>query len=175
MIKKSVLLFCCLCLSIIGITQKFNLSVISSAGDVNKTDKMYLEWTLGEPFIESVSSNKQLYTQGFHQPLKIFNNKFTILTLPPEAYDITILPNPVQTVLQAVIKRETASKLYLELSDINGRALLIKTCIAKNEIIPFNLSSFSSGVYTLSVRNTNGTLYKTFKILKAYNSLHQNN
>ncbi|MDQ6609909.1 MAG: T9SS type A sorting domain-containing protein, partial [Bacteroidota bacterium] len=98
---------------------------------------------------------------------KIFKNKSTILVLQPEAFDISVLPNPVQTIFRTVIRRETVSKLFLELADVNGRVLLTKTSMAKNEILDFNISSFASGVYILSVRNTSGTLYTTFKIIKA--------
>jgi hypothetical protein len=167
MIKKSVLLFFSLCLSIIGITQQLNQAIVSAAGDVNKTDMLSLEWTLGEPMIESISSNKQVYTQGFHQPVKMTKYRPAKLVVKQEWFNVTILPNPVQTVCKAVIQRETFTKVYLELSDINGRPLINKTSKAKYEVIDFNLSSFSSGVYTLLIRNASGSLYKTFKIIKA--------
>lgn len=167
MIKKSILLFFSLYISIMGLTQQLSSAVISSAGDVNKTDNLYLEWTLGEPMIESITSNNQLYTQGFHQPLKMTKNRSAKLVVSQEWYDITILPNPVQTICRAVIKRGTISKLYLELSDINGRPLINKTSNAKYEVLDFNLSSFSAGIYTLLMRNADGSLYKTFKIIKA--------
>ena len=167
MIKKSILLFYILSLSLIGLTQQLSSDVISSAGDVNKSGSMYLAWTLGEPIIESISSSKQIYTQGFHQPVRITKKQPGKLVIEQEWYTITILPNPVKTICKAVIERETVSKLYLELSDINGRPLLNKTSNAKYEVIDFNLSSFSSGIYTLLIRNASGSLYKTFKIIKA--------
>ncbi len=165
--KKNLLLFCCLCLSLIGKTQQISNSVISSAGNTDKINNLYLEWTLGEPAIETISSNNQLYTQGFHQPMLAATIQHTKVAVKQERYHIIIAPNPVRTIFTAVIERETASKLFLTLSDLNGRPLISKTSDAKLQSIDFNLAAYSSGIYTLVISNASGSLFKIFKIIKA--------
>ncbi len=51
--------------------QHNNQSVIAAAGNISKAGNITLEWTLGEPVIETVSTTLGLLTQGFHQPLLI--------------------------------------------------------------------------------------------------------
>ncbi len=165
--KKNLLLLSCLCLSLIGKTQQISNSVISSAGNADKINNLSLEWTLGEPAIETISSNNQLYTQGFHQPMQTAKILHTKIAVTQERYHITIAPNPVRTIFTAVIERETASKVFLKLSDLNGRPLISKTSDAKLQSIDFNLAPFSSGIYTLVISNASGSLFKIFKIIKA--------
>lgn len=166
MIKKSILLFFCLCSSIIGLTQQINSSVLSSAGDVNKTNKLYLEWTLGESFVESIFSDKHLYTQGFHQPVKIKKVPLANLLDAQDWSRITILPNPVQITGKVIIERAGSSKLHIELSDVNGKPILNRISYSKYEVIDLNLSTFSAGMYTLVVRTASGSLFRTLKIIK---------
>lgn len=166
MLKKTILVAYTLLMSVIVFSQQLTQAVIVPAGDANKTNNLYLEWTLGEPFIETISSNYQIYTQGFHQP--VIKSKNHLATLAGEQQlKITILPNPVQSVCRTLIEKESDTKLYLDLSDINGRPLYNKVSNSKIEIIDFNLSHYPSGIYVLSVRNAGGNLYKTYKIIKA--------
>lgn len=167
MIKKNITLFLCLCSSLMGLTQQINSSVISAAGDVNKTSKLSLEWTLGESFVESIFSNQHLYTQGFHQPIKTKTTPLPNVLADQEWNRITILPNPVKTTGKVIIERAGHSQLYLTLSDGNGKTILNRTSNAKYEVIDLNLSGYSSGMYTLFIRTASGSLFKTFPIIKA--------
>jgi hypothetical protein len=66
MLRKMFLLAISLSVSIIVFSQPFARNVISPAGDINKTEKISLEWTLGEPLVETITGKKQILTQGFH-------------------------------------------------------------------------------------------------------------
>lgn len=167
MLKKTFLLAWCILVSVVALSQRLTPAVITSAGDVNTTNGLYLEWSLGEPFIETISSKYQIFTQGFHQPTVDSKNHSRSLNIPQEEFTITIVPNPVQSVCRALIERKSNTKLYLELSDINGRPLQNKISNSKIEVVDFNLTHYPSGSYILSVRNAKGSLYKTYKIIKA--------
>lgn len=162
-----MLLTCGLFIVTTGFTQQITPSVIAPAGDISKSGKMYLHWTLGESVIETISSKNHLITQGFHQPLIIVKKTHSVFTNGRENIDIMIMPNPVQFNCKAFIKRENNSLLHLEITDINGRKLYNTVSIAKMETIDLDFTSYTAGTYILTVRDSKGGLFKSFKIVKA--------
>ncbi len=166
MIKKIILLFFCLGMFLIGITQQIKSAVISAAGEVSKTGKMYVEWTLGESFVESIFSANHLYTQGFHQPIKTKSRALRTLPINQEWSKITVLPNPVRTTGKIRIERGSSSGLHILLADVTGKPILNRISFAPDQVVDFNLAAYPSGIYTLTIRTANGSLYKTFKIIK---------
>ena len=156
-----------LVIAITVFTQQITPAIISPAGDISKSGKLYLQWTLGEPVIETISSRDHLFTQGFHQPFLIVKKPHALLTNGLEQIDIMIMPNPVQFIAKAFIKRQNNSLLHLELTDINGRKLYHTVSYAKVEVIDLDFATYTAGTYILTVRDAKGSLFKTFKIIKA--------
>ena len=78
-----------------------------------------------------------------------------------------IIPNPVQFMCKSFIKRDNNSLLHLELTDINGLKLFSTVSVAKIETIDLDFSSYTAGTYILTVRDSKGGLFKSFKIIKA--------
>ena len=167
MIKNSFLLACSLLLSICSFSQQISQAIIASAGDVNTTGRTVLEWTLGEPVIETFSSGNLLLTQGFHQPMLRTKISPVPIGLQKELIVVTISPNPVQNVCRALIKRSSDTDLYLMLTDAHGRLLYNRVSSSKVDAIDFNLSSYASGVYMLTLVNNNGSIYQSYKVIKA--------
>lgn len=162
-----MLLTCGLITATTVFAQQKTPTVIASAGDISITGKLYLEWTLGETFVETISSKDQLITQGFHQPLISVKDVSTFGARQQEELEVLIVPNPVQFMCRTVIKRESTTSLYLDLADIHGRKLYNTISNAKLDVIDLDFSSYSSGTYLLTVRDSKGGLFKTFKIIKA--------
>lgn len=167
MLRKMFLLASSLLVSIIVFSQRLAQNVISPAGDIGKTGKVYIEWTLGEPFVETITTKNQLFTQGFHQPMIAVLNQHSPRGTSLEQLKITISPNPAESILKTIIQRESNTRLYVELSDMYGHLLSSKISNAKFDVLDFNLVSYASGTYMLTVRNAKGNLYRTFKIIKA--------
>lgn len=136
--------------------------VLANAGDVNVLDKMQLEWTLGEPIIEALASEKQWYTQGFHQPLIVLPVK----TEHTRFVKIAIAPNPVYSILNVNIQSEEDEVLILHLMDVNGKNLYKKTINAGIKTIQIDLGRYSNGVYLLRVENRKGDVKQIFKVVK---------
>ncbi len=136
--------------------------VLANAGDVNVLDKMQLEWTLGEPIIEALASEKQWYTQGFHQPLIVLPVK----TEHTRFVKIAIAPNPVYSILNVNILSEEDEVLILHLMDVNGKNLYKKTINAGIKTIQIDLGRYSNGVYLLRVENRKGDVKQIFKVVK---------
>ncbi len=152
--------------------QKLSPEVISSAGDISKTASISLEWTLGEPVIESSKVSNKHYTQGFHQTyFKITN----IVPAKNESlasdFDMIIFPNPVEAILEIKISSENllldeTGKVDLFLFDIIGKQLLIQKTNEKSGSTFVDMTSFPSGIYFLKAQKENGLFLKSFKITK---------
>ena len=149
-------------------SQDLNQNVIASAGGTAKTDKISLEWTLGEFAVETITTAKNLYTQGFHQPylaVKSFHS-------PPQAdilsgYRIAITPNPASTFINVSIIAKDSEKYLLSLYDMNGKKVQAREVTGNDLFIRIEMAHLSSGIYLVDVRNDSGNMRKAFKIVKA--------
>src|ERR1044071_8112875 len=107
--KRNIILFHgCLLFFFISKAQDLDQNVIASAGGVDKTSKISLEWTLGEFAVETITTAKNLYTQGFHQPILTVKSYYStpkaesshdILSM----YKVSLAPNPVQSFVNVYI------------------------------------------------------------------------
>ena len=70
-------------------SQSLSRSVISPKGGFDNTDNISLEWTLGESFIETLTKEDVIITQGFQQS---YNSR--LLEINEYAIHIQIFPNP---------------------------------------------------------------------------------
>jgi hypothetical protein len=148
-------------------SQNLNPNVIASAGGIAKTDKISLEWTLGESAVETITSAKNLYTQGFHQPylaVKSFHS-------PPQdnillGYNIAIAPNPARSFVNVSIGAKDSEKYLLSLFDMDGKTVYARQITGNNLFIRIEMGHLPSGVYLVNVRNDSGIMRKAFKIIK---------
>lgn len=170
--KRKVFLFQgCLLFCFISKAQNLNQNVIASAGGVDKTSKISFEWTLGEFSVETITTAKNLYTQGFHQPILMVKNfhspKLESSNDILSSYKVIIAPNPVQSFINVYISSKENEKFSLTLYDMNGRKIMTKLAAGKDLSVRVEMAHFSSGIYLIDVRNDTGTLMRSFKIVKA--------
>jgi len=165
--KKIFILFLSgLCAGSTVRSQQLSPSIIAAAGDISKAAGISLEWTLGEPVIESLSTTDRFYTQGFHQPVLLARNfqvnKEQLLT----GYAVTVAPNPVQSLLTATVISPNGENVYLTLIDFTGRRYRVQTFTGRNGMATVDMSGMIAGMYLLEVRNITGLLIRSFKIIK---------
>lgn len=143
--------------------------VVSSYGGFTTTDKLNIEWTLGEPRIESENKAGLLYTQGFHQPLVYYipvkETDSTIL-VTTDNIKITVYPNPVSAVLKVKIETADSKPLVLELRDTYSRLLQRKNINSGKELVEIQMTGYIGGSYYLLVRDTKGQIINTIKLVK---------
>lgn len=165
--KETLLLLSGLGLSVGGFSQQLSPSVVASGGDVSRSATISLEWTLGEFAVESVSSDRSLYTQGFHQPyLQVKEIHTATAATEMTDYKITIAPNPVQSVLNVNLQQFLSERLSLSLVDLYGRRVMTKIVEGKSTSSLVDMSGMISGIYLLEIRNATGQLIKVFRVVK---------
>lgn len=146
--------------------QQLSPSVIAAGGGTDKAAGISLEWTLGEPFTESLPVSDRLYTQGFHQPLLQVTKMPVTIIRPVTNYKITVAPNPVQSYLTATINAPNTDKVILSLIDFAGRVIPVKSASGKFSTVKVDMTGMIAGIYMLEIRKASGELIQTFKIIK---------
>ena len=140
--------------------QKYDQFMIAAQGDFNASPFMTLSWTLGDNFIETVSFENHIYTQGFQQP---FLNIQQLPTSQFSRFKAEIFPNPSDGILTInVINSERNYKL--EVLDVTGRILYLSE--KNNDSMELDLSSYGSGIYFIRLSNTDNSRISLHKIVK---------
>lgn len=144
--------------------QTLTPTVVSAGGGTAHTSSMSLEWTAGEAAVRPVASSRRLYTQGFHQPLRV--EKF-VHDNPEAAWQVSAAPNPTTSALNVRLTAPADADVLLELTDATGRPLLSAPTRANDKAgAAFDLSTLPAGLYLIQVRGETGRLTRTHKVIK---------
>ncbi len=138
-------------------------SVVASAGGIDAKQNITLEWTLGETFVESITTPAKWYTEGFHQPL------LSARVLGPSAargYAVKIFPNPTQELLNIFIKTPEQEELKLTLVDVTGKIIYNQQVPLGTPELQLNLKNIPEGMYLLSLISPKGYRINSFKVIK---------
>jgi len=167
MFKKSTLFCLSIVFAIAGFGQSLSPTVFASAGGTNTVKEVTLDWTLGEIAVETYSSSQQLFTQGFHQPLVIIQRPASIVSSLLSGYKVSIFPNPVSSVINVQIASPVDGKINITLREMNGRAVYSQPAMSGNNTVKIDISSYTTGVYLLTLINSSGSVIGSYKIIKA--------
>ncbi len=153
--------------SLSSFAQEKSASVIAAAGGISKGSNIILEWTVGEPAVETVSNSAAIYTQGFHQPMLQVQKWRNENDLAGPKNSIRVYPNPTTAVVNIQLDKISETPLQVSLIDITGKTLLNNTFPARATSQKINVSRFSQGAYLLRITDAKGTIQGEYKIIKA--------
>lgn len=166
-----LLIYCCIGIWGIAVSQDAYRTVIASDGGTAIAPTMVLDWTLGEPVVESAVSVNCLYTQGFQQawldvpevhPVDNVIKPRTSNT--PVAIDVAVRPNPVRSVLTVDLSNVAEQDLDIMLTDLTGVLVLKAYIAAGTSAIDVDVSSLISGMYILTVYGNEQEPLGIFKV-----------
>jgi hypothetical protein len=143
--------------------QRISTSVIAAGGESARSPDIILEWTLGEIATETLTSEKKLISQGFHQPL-LLAKIFPSFVKPK--YQINVFPNPAQSHFTINLKLDHHEFLVLTLMNSQGQEVLTRQAEGNNLSTRMETGHLSAGVYVLNIRNRAGMTLQSFKIIK---------
>lgn len=130
-------------------------SVVNSSGGAIQNATVFVEWSLGEPAITTISNAQHVVTQGFLQP----NLVITGTDDPVFGEEVTVYPNPFSSHL---FFQTTSTRIEsLLVRDLLGRQLL-ETAFS-GEV---DLGQLPSGVYFISLLDGKSRVLSTFKVIK---------
>lgn len=133
--------------------------VISSQGDTYITPSLSVDFTIGEPVINTIGDGTTTLTQGFHQ------TNWNFLGVEDWESETTILvfPNPMTETL--VVKSEKYEGMYFQLIDKSGRLIDENNLLDNETVIP--VDGLSAGAYYLKIINKDQLEIKNFHLIKS--------
>ena len=122
--------------------QNLSSSVIALAGGYEKTPGgLSLSWTVGEPVVDPIRSEKILLTQGFQQPGLQVSTGYED---PAFESSLKVFPNPVSHVLQML--SDYPASIDFRLVDMTGKAIHQGSWITEHTV---DVSTLSPGMYVI--------------------------
>ena len=163
--KSSTLLTCFLFSFFLTKAQMLTPTVIASAGGSDKSQNIQLDWTVGELATKTLTTQQNIYTQGFHQPV------LQVLNIPLQidsaiGYEVSVYPNPVTNMLHVYLHGLADNKVYLRLTDINGRTVYLNSVYSGGSSTDIDMTKLAADVYLLFINTPLGQPIKAYKIVK---------
>lgn len=159
--KKTLLLFLGLFAAGWGYGQSLSPEVIASVGDHFSGTDAQLSWTIGETVTEIFAADSSQLTQGFHQT----NLTVVAVNDPVAGFQVRVYPNPTAGWVDMEAQASTPA-FSLEVSDAQGRALLLQPATPQAVLRSLDLSGYAAGVYYLRLCTEDQKITQTFKIIK---------
>jgi len=150
-----------ICMLLFAATATLAQQVVASSGNSGSVASYMVDWTLGEPVIETISGSGNILTQGMHQS-NLLVTAISELELP--GMEVKVYPNPTGRFLKIEIIQTGNEQFFYEISDITGRKTVLKEMQTNTEEI--DMGSYVSGIYLLNVLSQNHKIVKVFKIIK---------
>jgi len=138
--------------------QTISNEVISSVGETHTNSTASVDFSIGEPVIETFSNSSNTLTQGFHQTQFLYINLAEI----DDSVNIISYPNPVIEELTIEIPNNEQT-LELLIYSMEGKLL---GSFEIKETLKINFSKYTPGTYIISLKN-NSELIKSYKIIKS--------
>ena len=69
-----------------------------------------------------------------------------------------IFPNPVKDLLQITVDNAAGINAEIKVFNVQGQALLERKIVATSQLVQFNVSSLSPGVYFMKITNPDGII-----------------
>ena len=165
MLKETSLIIPFLIVSTFCFSQELSRNIFASQGDSALIEDWTLDWTLGESFVETVTTSDAMYTQGFQQPILTIE-RIDLESISKQSLDLVIYPNPVEAILHVHFRSEHNKKLHMSMYDVTGQLIQHSTTSETEDHTTVDVSNLSTGVYLLKFSNTDGSLLETHRVIK---------
>src|SRR6056297_2383004 len=140
--------------------QNVQNDVVASGGGHATAGNLDMEYTIGEPVVETVGDATLIVTQGFHQPglmeTSIENNSLNV--------EVGVFPNPTQSTLIVDLPDKQDHEFSWTLYDMQGKQLASELITTGKNVI--SMQAYSNGNYVLMVKNRTNGKHETYKITK---------
>lgn len=146
-----ILLLIILAFSTLSIkAQTLGRQVLSSAGNQYSDNDIQVDYTLGEPFVTTLSSIELILTQGFQQA------DVTLVGIStPEGpkWEVHHYPNPTRTQLTVAVNGDVNGTFQIRVMDVQGRLMYQEEMIkdVANQQFMLHVEDWAAGSYFLSL------------------------
>ena len=138
--------------------------VVSSTGKAVMLGGRSYTYTVGEPFILTLSTNFYKITQGFNQPdlcIPVITNDLDLADWKLEVY-----PNPASNQIHIRYAAEKEGKLSAQVFDLLGRTILQDFSIDNPNNTRIDCSAWQPGVYLIQIQDQQSQSSATVRVVK---------
>jgi hypothetical protein len=139
-------------------SQTISKQVIGASGKTFSNSNLKLSYTVGEPVVGLMTAGGNQLGNGYYPAMDIQALSIDDATLNVE---IKVYPNPTSQSLY--VSHPEYISFLIQITDINGKQIYTGT-IEKE--VPLDVSSYTQGMYLVTVENKETNKKNTYKIIK---------
>lgn len=145
--------------------QSINPQSLNSSGTKMIQSNGSISFTLGELVVLKLTDiNGNILGNGFV-------NGSILTTVNLQETDTSILnlkvfPNPTNELVNIQINHSTIDQISVSITDLQGKEIYNGNYAAVSNVIGINTSTYTTGTYFLSIKNTTGRTIGNYKIIK---------
>jgi hypothetical protein len=147
-----------LLMTTISYSQSISKQVIGTAGKTQTNSNVKVSWTTGEPVVGLMTAGGNQLGNGYYPAMDIQALSIDDVNLNLE---IKVYPNPTSQSLY--VSHPDLTSFQIQIVDINGKQIHIG---AIEKEVPLDVSSYSQGMYLITVENKESNKKNTYKIIK---------
>jgi hypothetical protein len=153
---KKLLIF--LLITATGYSQSISKQVIGAAGKTQSNGNSKLSWTVGEPIVGLMTAGGNQLGNGYYPALNL-----QALSVEDNVLDVQLKLYPNPTSQSLYLSHPDVNSFGISIVDLNGKQLYSGTI---NKEKPLDVSSYTQGMYIVTVENTKTNKKNTYKIIK---------
>jgi hypothetical protein len=138
--------------------QTISKQVIGTAGKTQTNSNLKVSWTTGEPVVGLMTAGGNQLGNGYYPAMDIQALSIDDVALNVE---IKVYPNPTSHSLY--VSHPDLTSFQIQIVDMNGKQ--IHTGTIEKEI-PLDVSSYTQGMYLVTIEDTINHKKNTYKIIK---------
>jgi len=145
-------------ISTLGYSQTISKQVIGTAGKTQSNSDLKVSWTTGEPVVGLMTAGGNQLGNGYYPALDL-----QALNIEDSAMEVSlkVYPNPTSQFLH--VSYPDSEVFGIQIMDLNGKQIHIGT-ISKD--FPQDFSTYSQGIYLVTIENKANNQKNTYKIIK---------
>jgi hypothetical protein len=156
--RRIVLVFLVIVFYNTALSQTISKRVVGTSGNTLSNSNLKVSWTIGEPVVGLMTAGGNQLGNGYHPS---FNVQALSVEVSSMDVQIKVYPNPTFQMLY--VSHPQLNSFLIQISDLNGK-LIYSSSINKEE--PLDISSYSQGMYMVTIENKESNKKNTYKIIK---------
>jgi hypothetical protein len=155
---KYIVLVMTLTFSLLSFSQSISKQVIGAAGKTQSNNNLMVSYTVGEPVVGLMTAGGNQLGNGYYPALNL-----QALSIEDNVLDVQLKVYPNPTSQSLYVSHPEMNSFGITIMDLNGKQLY-SGIINKEE--PLDISSYSQGMYLITIENTTTNKKNTYKIIK---------
>jgi len=135
-----------------------NTTFLGTSAQHAKTQSIQLSWSVGEPFVQTVSVASMQLTEGVQQA----NLRIKRITPESPNFQVKLFPNPTDGKVNIHLEEGLEENIKIQVFNANGNLVQNLEGVSKTSIL--DIANFPSGLYFVKVIQAND--FQTFSIIK---------